>query len=195
MELTTRISTEKIQREALIILFNQLNAKIAAMQPTWTAEDDQLWAALGRGNPDWSVEPIPTTNFHPGTLEGILDRPLEQFPNVCTIAYMAQPRGSSDDTGDIYAITLAVEILVKSEESEEEVNSRIQKTLEAAHLVIMDNPTLNNTVPRIGVPPRQTIGDVQGRRFERGRPALENRWYWQGGSLEYTIDKYVNFGY
>lgn len=190
MELTTRLGLEKIQREALIILFNGLNTQITSLQPTWTAEDDQLYAALSRPNPDWTVELIAAENFHPGTLKGLIKAPITKFPNVCTICYIAEPPGTDEDRGELYRDVMAIEIMVKSEESEEEVNSRIQKTLDAAHLVIWENRTLNNTVPEISYPPTVNVGDVQIRR-EKDGTGLE--WFWQGGSLEYVVDKYVSY--
>jgi hypothetical protein len=192
MELTSRLGMEKIQREALLILANVtqgLNTKITAMQPTWTAEDDQLYAALGRSNPDWTVEQVLPANFHPGTAKGIMKWPVERFPNVCTICYQAfSPNDDDNDQGEFYSDRLAIEITVKSEESEEEVNSRIQKTLDAAHLVLWDYRTLNNTVPEISTPPDVSIGDVQIRRHREGIGA---DWYWQGGALTYIVNKYV----
>lgn len=185
---------EKIQRQALLILANMslgLNTQITAMQPTWTAEDDQLYAELGRPNPDWTVEQIQAANFHPGTSKGILKWPVEKFPNVCTICYQAfSPNDDNNDQGEFYSDRLAIEIAVKSEESEEEVNSRIQKTLDAAHLVLWENRTLNNTVPEIPTPPDVTIGDVQIRRFRDGQGA---DWFWQAGSLDYIVNKYVTY--
>lgn len=192
MELGTRINTQAIQREAVKILYAQLNTMIAARQPTWTAEDDQYWAAMGKPNPDWTVETIAANNFHSGAIQSLINADINRFPMVSCIAYDAQPKRSSDDVGELYSVILAVEVIVKSIESEEEVNARIQNTLEACHLVFFDslaNRTLNNSIPELEAP-RQTIGDVFPRRFDDGRGEI---WYWQGGRLEYTLDKYVNF--
>lgn len=193
MELTSRLGLEKIQREALIILANMslgLNTQITSMQPTWTAEDDQLYAALGRSNPDWTVEQVLPENFHPGTSKGLMKWPIERFPNICTICYQGfSPNDDNNDQGEFYSDRLAIEITVKSEESEEEVNSRIQKTLDAAHLVLWENRTLNNTVPEISTPPDITIGDVQIRRKKTDGTGED--WYWQGGALHYIVNKMV----
>lgn len=162
---------------------------MTSMQATWTAEDDQFYAALGRSNPDWTPEQILPENFHPGTAKGIMKWPVERFPNVCTLCYQAfSPNDDDNDQGEFYSDRLAIEITVKSEESEEEVNSRIQKTLDAAHLVLWESRTLNNTVPEIATPPDVTIGDVQIRRHRDGTGA---DWYWQGGALTYIVNKYV----
>jgi len=53
----------------------------------------------------------------------------------------------------------------------------------------LDNRTLNNTVPKLNAP-RQTIGDVFVRREKTN---IGDRWFWQGGSLEYVVSKFVDF--
>ena len=192
MELTGRLGTETIQREAIIVLYNYLNDMIASMNHTWAVEDDEFWAALSRGNEEWFVEPIADSNFYAGTVPSLINAPIEKYPNLCAICYMATPPVSLDDDGELYANTLAIEVMVKSINSEEEVNSRIQKTLDAVHLTFMnslENRTLNNTVPRLNAP-RQTIGDVFVRREKTN---IGDRWYWQGGALEYVVNKFVDF--
>ncbi len=192
MELSTRLGTELIQREALLVLFNHLNNKIDSMASTWSIEDNDFWAALNRGNQDWFVERIEDRNFYPGSIPSLINSAIENYPNVAVICYDANPPGSRDDEGELYNDVLLIEVMVKSIVSEEEVNSRIQKTLDAIHLTFMDsleNRTLNNTIPRLNAP-RQTIGDVFIRREKTN---LGDRWYWQGGTLTYAVQKFVDF--
>ena len=192
MDLTTRLGTEAIQRQALIVLFNYLNDTIASLNQTWAVEDDEFWAALNRGNEEWFVEPIQDKNFYAGTIPSLINSPIENYPNVSTICYIANPPNSTDDDGELYANILAVEVMVKSVNSEQEVNSRIQKTLDAIHLTFMDtheNRTLNNTVPPLNAP-RQSVGDVFIRREKTSQGPT---WYWQGGALEYIVSKFVDF--
>lgn len=192
MDLSTRLATEKIQRQAIIVLFNGLNDMINTMQSTWNVEDDEFWASLNRGEEDWYVEPVPDENFYAGTIPSLINSPINNYPNVCAICYVANPPGSTDDDGELYSDVLAIEVMVKSINSEQEVNSRIQKTLDAIHMTFMDsleNRTLNNTVLKLNAP-RQTVGDVFVRREKTNRG---DKWFWQGGSLEYAINKYVNF--
>lgn len=196
VDYTNRISTELIQRQALLVLYDNINSKISSLSSNWTAEDNTFWGLLGRGTPGWTIEAIPTANFYPGTIPSLLDAvaglsapDLTKYPNVSTFAYRGDPKTSDDDTGENYTITLSVQIMAKSIGSEVEVNTRIQKTLEAAHLVLLENKTLYNTV--IGLPaPSQTIGDVFVRLDPRDKT---QRWYFQGGALEYKLDKYVDF--
>jgi len=199
MQYTGRLSLELIQRQALLTLFNGLNNKISAMTSTWNTEDDAFHNALGRGNASWTVEPIPNENFYAGTIPSLINSPIEKYPNVCVVCFRADPKNSQDDTGENYTHTLAVEIMVKSGTflddqhghilfNEQEVNSRIQKTLDAAHLTLLDDRRLNNTTVELPAP-NAAIGDLFIRRVEQGRG---DKYYWQGGSLTYPLDRYVD---
>jgi hypothetical protein len=198
MDTSSSISTEAIQRRALTILNSELNSKIDSLSAAWTAADDQFYADLGRTSPGFTVEHIDANNMYAGTVPSLINAPVERYPNLCTIAYIADPKRSNDDWGDNYTIALNVEVMVKSDNfgddlshlGEEQVNSRIQKTLEAVHEVIMDHRSLNNLVEGISAAPRQTIGEVFIRRVENSRG---DRWMWQGGVLAYSVDKYVSF--
>jgi len=191
MDLSTRINTEAIQREALRVLFNHLNDKIIEMRPIWALEDDEFWSSLNRGQSGWTIETINDENFYPGTIPSLVGAEPDKYPNVCTIAYLGSPTNSDDDTGDMYNIRLAIEVMVKSD-NEVEINTRIQKTLDAIHLVFMEtleNRTLNNTVPGLNSPTK-SIGNVfEAREFG----STGDTWFWQGGIIEYNVDKYVNF--
>jgi len=200
MQYTGRLSMELVQRQALMVLFDGLNSMISSMNATWASEDDALMAHLGRGNATWTVEQIANENFYPGTIPSLINAPIEKYPNVCVVCYTADPKLSSDDTGENYTHVMAVEIMVKSGTfdsnapltdglfHEQEVNSRIHKTLDAAHLTLLTNRHLNNTIPELPAP-RVTVGDLFVRREQQGQG---NRWYWQGGSLIYDLDKYVD---
>jgi hypothetical protein len=187
-QFSTKIDTKKIQREALLILFDNLNDKIDELEEEWITEDIDLYNRMDRVAPDWSYEHIPADNFHPGTLAQLMNRPITEYPNCCTIAYLADPTNSDDDEGEMYRVRLAVELMVKSEKSEQEVNSRIKNVLEAVQAVFLDNydnRTLNHTISDLGRP-RETTGDVFAIMKDN------KRWFWQGGSLEYPVFKYTS---
>ena len=191
VDFTQAIRTEDIQREALLVLFDHLNDKMDELDQEWTRKDEDLYTHMGQVGPDWSVERIPSENFLPGTLAPLMSRPIKEYPNVATIAYIARPRGTTDDTGEGYQIRLAIEVMVKSELSEQEVNSRIKKTLEAIHLTFFDNwdnRTLNHLVHELPAP-QETTGDV----FKVEDRGTGMSWFWQGGSLEYLVSKYMSF--
>jgi len=192
MDVSTRLGTELIQRQALLVLFNDLNNMITRMNDIWADEDDEFWSSMSRGNQDWFVEEIANENFYAGNIPSLINSPIDNYPNVATICYTATPPGSFDDDGELYQNLLSIEVMVKSINSEQEVNSRIMKTLDAIHLTFMDsleNRTLYNTVSRLNAP-RQSVGDVFVRKE---RVATGDRWYWQGGVLEYTVAKFVDF--
>lgn len=192
MDLTISIANKKLQQEALIILFDNLNNKIQELEPDWINEDESFFYRMGLPSPNYTFEPIAVENFHSGVLAPLIDRPITEFPNVCVVAYDANPKRTNDDWADEYLIQLAVEIMVKSETSEDEVNVRINNTLDAAHRVFFDNDenrSLNGMVSLLQ-PPRLTIGDVFVRREGLG---TGKEWYWQGGRLIYNIDKFTRF--
>src|SRR6185295_14835631 len=101
MDLSTRLGTEVIQRQAILVLFEHLNDTMALMQSEWSVEDDEYWAALNRGNEQWFVEPIQDSNFYAGTIPSLIGAPIDKYPNVCAICYIANPPGSSDDDGEL----------------------------------------------------------------------------------------------
>lgn len=196
VDYSAKINTETIQRQALLVLFDGLNNKITSLQSGWTTEDNAFWALLGRGTPGWTVEQIPNANFHAGTkpslmaaVAGLETPDITAYPNVVSFAYRGDPKRSNDDTGENYTIALSVEIIVKSLTSEEECNTRIQKTLEAAHLTLLDDRNLKRSINDLPAP-LQSIGDLFVRLDPRDS---KQRWYFQGGVLQYTIDRYVDF--
>lgn len=188
MDLTVNTITEDIQRQAIKILYDGLNTEISTRASGWIAKDNTFFASIGRPSPGFTVESIESENFYPGNVPSLINAELEKYPNCAAYAWRATPRGSSDDMGEEYSIILEVELMVKSHLSELEVNSRIQKTLEATHAVLMRNRSLNHKVTPIGAP-TVSMGDVFVRRAEHSRG---DRWFWQGGALSYAINKYIN---
>lgn len=187
-DFSSRTRTEKIQRAALLILFNELNDKIDELEEEWNSADQDFYAAMDKVDPGFYVEHIPSDNFHAGTRTNILSKPRDYYPNVCCIAYTASPLGTSDDFGEGYFVNLLVEVMVKADSGEQETNSRLMKTKEAISEVFkanFSNRTLGNLVPDIGVP-AETTGDVFTTKKDN------KTWYWQGGTLTYSVYKYVD---
>lgn len=199
MELSERLASELIQREALKILFGQLNQKIRDMSETWEEEDDDFYASLGRGDPNWSVEEIHPDNFYSGSVPSLVNSSIRKFPNCAVLCYRGNPKNSDDDTAENYTYTLSVEVMVKSEsyddknedetsDNEALINSRINKTMDAIHLVFLENWTLGNTISGLSAP-RWQYFDPMPKREENSKG---KKFFFQGGVLEYDIDKYVN---
>lgn len=186
MDFSADIKTEVIQQQVIKILYDHLNSEIASRSAAWIAADTAFYASIGRPAPDFSVESIANDNFYPGVVTSLINAPIDKYPNVSAYCWSAIPTTSRDDIAEEYAILVSIEVMVKSIESELEANSRIQKTLEAIHAVIVKNQSLNNTANTMNAPSK-TMGDIFVRREEHSRGP---RWFWQGGSLTYPVEKY-----
>lgn len=186
MDFTSDIPTEDIQRQTIKVLYDGLNTEIAARSTAWTTKDTDFYASIGRSAPNFTVEDIEAENFYPGVVPSLIKAPIDKYPNVSAYAWIANPTNSGDDSAEEYRIVVSIEVMVKSIESELEVNSRIQKTLEAIHAVMVKNPSINHTVNTIS-PPTKMMGDVFVRREAHSQG---DRWFWQGGKLEYATEKY-----
>ena len=121
VDYSSKIGAELVQRQALLVLFDNLNNKITSLSTGWTTDDNTFWGLLGRGTPNWTVETVDNSNFYPGTVPSLmaavagLETPdPEKYPNVSTFTHRGDPKLSDDDTGENFTLTLAVEIMVKS---------------------------------------------------------------------------------
>lgn len=187
MDITPDITTEEIQRQAIKILYDNLNTEITNRSANWIVEDAAYYASIGRSAPGFTVETISAENFYPGVVPSLILAPIENYPNVSAYAWSATPTNSGDDVAEEYRIVLSIEVMVKSIDSELEANTRIQKTLEAIHAIMVKNPSINGTINTIS-PPSMSSGDVFVRRQEKSRG---DRWFWQGGRLDYTGEKFA----
>lgn len=198
MDTSVELGLERIQRAALLLMVQNLSTAIAAQNTVWSARDATFYSAMGRANPGITVENIAPDNMYPGTIPSLIDAPIENYPNLCSLAYIGTPQPSNDDWGEMYSVSLIIEVMVKSIKSEEEVNARIQRTLEAVNSVLKSNdnrrlPEGNdgeNLVTQISRVPLKTIGEV----FVKHQGTDPNaRWYHQGGSLTYQVDKFSRY--
>lgn len=196
MDLTYDIGLEKLQRAVAVLIAENINDAIDAVDASWTARDAAWVAAIGRPDPGFTIEHIAPDNVYSGTIPSLITSPAENFPNCSVIAYVAAPTGADQDVMERYSITLAVEFMVKHLSSEEVVNTRIQRTLEAAHSVLISDenrriPDFDGPlVPQISSMPTVTISDVFVRHTS-GDPT--ERSFYQHGSLTYRIDKFAGY--
>jgi hypothetical protein len=191
-----RLELEEIGRQAVLVLYASLNAEITAQQTNiWAARDAAFWPQIGKTNNGYAAESVPAGNFYVGHVPSLIEADIAKYPNVAAYAFTATPLVSDDSVGEMYDIRLAVEIMCKADSDEEEVNSRVHRTVEAAHSVLSD-PTFRRQAYGgfIWAPenatPAVTIGDVFVRRQERSRG---DRWFWQGGRLEYRLERYIGY--
>lgn len=199
MDLTSTVGLERIQRAIAVLMANDLNAAIDAQNLVWQSEDAAWYAAMGRPIPvpDYSLEHVAADNIYSGVIPSLITSPPSSYPNLCVIAYAAVPTGGQHDWTEHYSITLGLEFMVKSLVSEELVNSRIQRTLEAGHSVLTSDenrriPELDggNLVPQISSMPTVTISDV----FVRHTTTDPNdRSFYQHGVLTYRVDKFASY--
>jgi hypothetical protein len=191
---TDRLELEQIGREVIVMLHTQLNDRIEDQAMFWGSRDEDFAQRMGTDNPGVVVESIPTDNFYVGSVPSLIEAPVDKYPNCAAYAYSASPQLSDDDNADIYEVRVAVEIMCKSVTDEQEVNSRVNRTLEAAHSVFRTEGARELSgyiVGKVSATPIITVGDVFVRREQKSRGP---RWFWQGGRLEYRLERYVQYG-
>lgn len=195
------LGLERIQREAFLVLFKNLNEEIGLLESAWTTLDNELAVETGRDFDAITLERVEDFNFHMGHRPSLIEAPIQRYPNVSVMAYQVRPEGVNQiDQMSQSLDRLFVEVMVKSPqyktsteeatdgqvEAERIVNSRIQRMTDAVNNVLQSNRTLNGTVQEIIGIPSVIISDVFPRASNTsyGQP-----WLWQGSRLEYEISK------
>jgi hypothetical protein len=195
------LGLERIQREAFLVLFNNLNEEIGLLETAWMTLDNELSVETGRDFDAITLERVEDFNFHIGHRPSLIEAPIQRYPNVSVMAYQVRPEGVNQiDQMSQSLDRLFIEIMVKSPqyetsteeatagqvEAERIVNARIQRMTDAVNNVIQSNRTLNGTVQEIIGIPSVIISDVFPRAANTsyGQP-----WLWQGSRLEYEVSK------
>lgn len=189
--LDTTFGLGQVQRAALRQIFSNLNDVIDEINSIMVPEDTEFEEFLGRENPSGtSVEHIESANFHEGHRPSLIKAPISEYPNCCVWCVRAIPTAESAlmDHGASYNDLLYVEIMVKASpgEDEEDVNRRIERTAEAAHICLMRDPSLGGKVTGFSSEPTLNLSDVFVRRE---RTSTGPQWYWQGARIEYAARK------
>lgn len=186
------LGLEEAVRAALLILHASLNGEIDAQNSLWASRDSAFLAALGRATTSYQLEHVQDQNFYAGHVPSLIDADKGRYPNVAVMGFQVIPQGTGEDYGEQFRIQLAVEVMAKSDSSEEEVNSRILRTVDSVHRVLMSGPgrNLSNTVSRLHDVPQVVISDV----FAVMETNSQERWLWQGGRLTYNVDKFATYG-
>jgi hypothetical protein len=195
------LGLERIQREAFLVLFNNLNQELQILESAWTTLDNQLAVETGRDFDPIALESVEDFNFHMGHRPSLIEAPIQRYPNVSVMAYQVRPVSANPiDQMAMNLDRLFIEIMVKSPqfatsteeatagqiEAERIVNARVQRTTDAVNNVIQSNRTLNGTVQEIIGTPSVIISDVfpRAEKTSYGQP-----WLWQGSRLEYEVSK------
>lgn len=179
---------ERIGREALIILIETLNDELPAQDAYWADLDAEL--AELRELTDFepiTLELIDPQDFHLGHRPSLIKAPVERIPNVSVYADTSAEADINDmDQVAQTEVSLVVEIMVKSQTSEEEVNARAQRTTDAVNICLMSNRTLRGAVTDISDSPDVALSDVMVRSE---RTAYGDDWFWQMSRMEYVVQK------
>lgn len=187
VDLSQNTNLEGIGRAAFVMLHDGLNDEIAAQNTLWASRDTAFFAEIGRGPRVIELEPVKNDNFVIGHKPSLMNAPITAYPNVTVMAYQAAPiAGQGFDHEDNYNVRLFVELMVKSERDEEEVNARTHRMADAVVNVLSADRTLGGTVTEMATPATVELSDVFIRAEERGRGT---RWFWQGARLDYIVRK------
>jgi hypothetical protein len=195
MDLTADIGLERVQRAIALMMAQNINNALTVQENLWVARDATYFSALGRTNPGWTLERISPDNVHSGIIPSLIDSPPEDFPNICVIAYAANPIGTSD-WGERFLQAVEVQFMVKSLTDEEEVNARIQRTLEAAHSLLLSDEARRipdaegDIVPQISSMPAVEISGVFVRHLSTDPNAKS---FYQHGTLTYRVEKFATY--
>lgn len=189
---------ERLGREVILILADQLNQEIVNQQAYWDVLDQELATTLGKNYAVTTIEPIPNDHLHLGHVPSLIDSQITDFPNVAVMAYQSN-RGGDQALDQYHGLTdsIFIEVLCKAGpypeddqvayfEGEEMVNRRTQRTTDAVVSVINSNRTLNGLVNAIADPPSVTIYDVFNRHLNRDRGPL---YFWQGSRMVFTVQR------
>jgi|1186.fasta_scaffold16160_4 hypothetical protein len=177
---------ENVQRGVFLALFEGLNTAIDKMQSWYDASDQEFATRTGRVYVPTIVEHVDPANFHEGHKPSLANSPIDGFPNISVMALRSNPsiEDAALDQLSSYSNAVFVEILIKSEKSEEETNRRIHRTVEAANFCLSNNPTLGGIASGLESVPGTDISEVF---VKAERTSYGPEWFWQGARIEYTV--------
>lgn len=178
----TRVRIEEVALSLMEALQENLPSTLSAVNSD-AAGRDARWAALSTDvalAPSVSIaEPV---LWLPGHNPSILDRPLEDFPNIVVMAY--DHRSAGDDASDhtepsVYTAYAEVFCAV----ADETVSNRMAwRYAEALHAAMVMDETLGGLVIPIDATPAVMVSNAAGRRVS---PTVDDVVWIQGARVEY----------
>jgi hypothetical protein len=184
---TPLIGLEFLQRQAFRVLFENLNGVIEEIESYMALSDEEISTLTGREYVPTTIERIDAANFYEGHRPSLMDGSVERYPNVAVMAFNASANDDDDlDQLDSYRDLLTVEAMVKSLNSEEEVNRRIQRTAEAVNITLLRDQTLGGIITGFEGVPAVEVSNVFKAKSSKGYGA---DWLWQGVRLDYVVRK------
>lgn len=190
-ELTERgIGLELVEREACLILFNELNDELDSQQAIWADRDTEFAQTTGLEPSYVNLEHIDPENFYYGHQPSLIEASVDKYPNVCTMAQQAGPAATNDiiDQTENFLVNLDIESFVKSEDSASEVNRRMRRTVEAINQVLVRNENLNGLSLGYNNDPDIIITDAFKRDEQTSHGPV---WFWQAARLRYNLTRHV----
>lgn len=189
MSLTeTGFGLEIIEREAIKILYEELNDELIAVQDEWEDRDIEINQLTGEDPITVELELIEESNFYYGHRPSLLEAPVDNYPNICAISDSSDASETELDQFNNYEVSLAIEIMCKSLYNESEVNRRTSRTAEAVNRVLMRNNTLNGECEGFDFDPSLVLTNV----FIRSdHPQGDKDWYWMGARIDYLITRHA----
>jgi hypothetical protein len=188
----TLIGLEDVQLAVWRQLHDGINVAIDDVAAHFTPQDLEVWELQGNLPGDFvptTLETVEPENFYLGHVQSLVrDAPIDRFPNVSVFTTQAMPATNSDqlDQIDAYRDQIIVEVMVKSDTNEEEVNRRALRTAEAVNITLQRDFTLGGKIWGFESAPMVIIGDVFIRKETT---AYGPEWFWQGVRLEYSVRK------
>lgn len=182
------LGIEIIQQEILLLMAENLNGAVVQVNDFMAPRDQQFAARLGRPYVPVTVESVAADNFVDGHRPSLIDAPITNYPNcsVWVVRTTPTPESAMLDQLSAHRNLVYIEVMVKSEASEEEVNRRMIRMVEGVNLVVMSHQTVGGVVHGLDSDPAVTISEVFTRKE---RSAYGPHWFWQGARLEYAVRK------
>lgn len=185
----TGFGVEIIEREAIKILYEELNDEIIKVQDEWEDRDIEINQLTGEDPITVELELIEEENFYYGHRPSLVEAPVDRYPNVCSIAESSDPSENELDQYNNYQVSLAIEIMCKSLYNESEVNRRTVRTAEAVNRVLMRNDTLNGQCEGFDFDPSLVLTNV----FIRAdHPQGDKDWFWRAARIDYSITRHAD---
>jgi len=188
----TLIGIEEVQRAVWDQLYDGLNVALEDVATYFEDQDQDIWEKTGNDPllfTPTTLETIEPENFYLGHVQSLVrDAPITKFPNCCVFTTQAVPAANSIqlDQLEAYRDQVIVEVMVKSDTDEQEVNRRALRTAEAVNITLQRDTSLGGKIHGFESAPNVIIGDVFIRKETT---AYGPEWYWQGVRLEYAVRK------
>lgn len=191
------IGTERLAREVLVLLIDNLPAALVAEDLKWVTLDSGLATKQGILPTVCTSDQVTSDHFYMGHRPSLIEANIDAYPNVSVMSYRANPSIDQGDQYDGFSVTVYIEAIVIDgpkdqqspgfdREAEDLVNRKSQRMGEAIHQVMVDNQTLAGYSFQLDTPPTLLITDCFRRRELTSHG---DDFYWQMVRLEYTFSK------